>query len=306
MTKSKLQLLAEEAHKHGQPCAYVIDFDCDSAEWALSTSEGNRVENDGDIESIAADETSGTSVFDGNSVSFERHEHGQSLFDGHHRCYARLRANPTKPVLVTVTFNSPPGAQRQRARGRGWNFRSWVQRAGISAAQTPIVSAIHRAISGHVDGRLDDTHILSARAVCADGIDAVTNHARQHERLAIAPVLAGIAMAWKLYPAEAREFLGYYISGGRPLRCPANTLRDQVLKLGKAANQRSDERVKLTWTAITAVSMFHDNGEYSIIRVSAPRVEPVLAAWQSIRGIDARHVDVSKWMRSHQKKSVNQ
>jgi hypothetical protein len=302
--KSKLQLIAEAAHAHGKPCAETMEFDKPSAEWALSTSLGNRVETESDIDRIAQAENRGEHIFDGNPLSFERGEFGQHLFDGHHRCKARLRALDSANVTVVVTFNSPPGSQRIRVSGRAWNLKAWTDREGLNAAQSPIISAIHRAVAGHVSGKLDDTHIRAARAVCAEGIDAAAEYSKKHDRLSLAPVLAGVAMAWKLYPESAKAFLAHYIQGGRPLRCPAYTLREQVLRLGRVANQQTDERVKLTWATITAVAMFDAHEEVSIIRPGAPRVEPVLAAWKSIRG--GYHVDVAEWMKKHQKKRHRQ
>lgn len=300
MKKSKLQQLAEIEHAKGGFSAHVIDFDQESAEWALSTSEGNRDEGEADIDAQADAMDNDKHIFDGNTLSFERKADGQHLFDGHHRCKARIRAKTTKPIMVAVTFNSPPGSQRIRVSGRRWTPADWARRLGFTRAHASVVTAIHCAVGGSPIGPTRDMEIIAAMELGGDSINAVVEQMKKHDRLCIAPVAAGIAMAWLKYPKASAEFLAYYLDGGRPKGCPAFAMREHVHLHGRVASQQSDERVKLTWSTISAIVAFANGKELTIIRPSAPSVEPVLDAWSSLRG--GNRADVAEWMKAHQKK----
>lgn len=297
--KSKLQLLAEIEHAKGGVSAHVIDLDKESAEWALRTSDGNRDENESDIVAQAGAMDRDEYIFDGNTLSFERGLTEQRLFDGHHRCKARLLAKTAKPVMVAVTFNSPPGSQRIRVSGRRWSPKDWSVRLGLTPSHAPIITAIRRAVDGSTGGQTRDEEILAAMAVGADGINVVVERTKKHNKLSISPITAGIAMAWKVYPASALSFLHSYLEGGRPIGCPSNALRDHILVRGRIATLQWDERVKLTWSTISAVAAMNAGREMRVVRPSASVVEPVLDCWSAVRG--GRRADVAEWMKSHQK-----
>lgn len=298
--KSKLQQLAEIEHAKGVYSAHVIDLDRDSAQYGLDVSVGNRTEGDDDIDALTAAMDSDRYIFDGNPCSFERRADGQRMFDGHHRCKARLAAKTNKPIMTVVTFNSPADSQRIRVSGRRWTPRDWASRLGHTPAHAYITTSIHRAVDGKTKGKTRDAEILAAMAIGAAGINAVVDRTRKHNRLSIAPITAGIAMAWLQYPEASSRFLDHYINGGRPVGCPANTLREHVLLHGKVASQQSVERIKLTWSTITAVALFAADRETKIVRPTAASVEAVLHRWGALR--NGKVADVADWMRTHQKK----
>lgn len=304
--KSKLQAQVEEmmrrvrGERNGRPMADVFDLDRPSAEWALSTSIGNRTERPKHVSrlrvAMAGDDTWN---FDGDALSWAIDEDGNPrLFEGHHRCEARILAGDFDP-LVTITVGSRLIAQETRGDKQKWSPRDYSTARGLPPRCGEIASALLRATIGH-SGEVKGHQVQSVDDFCEDGFRLLGRLAGSNARLSHSNVLAGILIAWPSSPAAVEEFATMYFAGTHGTEHPVGLLRQYAATHGSRAGLGTAYRVKLAWRSACAVALFLNREHRKQLKIESAALSRMLAKWAPLaRSLDAELIDVAAYLRAH-------
>lgn len=304
--KSKLQALVEEmmrrirGERKGRPMADVFDLDKPSAEWALSTSMGNRTERPKHVSRLrVAMSGDDTWNFDGDALSWAIDEDGNPrLFEGHHRCEARILAGDFDP-LVTITVGSRLIAQETRGDKQKWSPRDYSTARGLPPRCGEIASALLRATINH-SNEVKGHHVQAVDDFCEDGFRLLGQLAGSHARLSHANVLAGILIAWPSNPAAVEEFATMYFAGTHGTEHPVGLLRQYATTNSSRTNLGPSYRVKFAWRAASAVSLYLRGEHRKQLKIEGSEVSRMLAKWAPLASsLDAELIDVAAYLRTH-------
>lgn len=306
--KSKLQLFVESAiedirgYRRGRAVAGVFDLDAESADWALTTTLGNRDPRPSHIArlrvAMASDESWN---FDGDAISFAIDDDWKPrLFEGHHRCEARkLMAGSSFDPLVTITVGSRPRAQETRGDKQKWSPRDHATANGWPARCGELASALLRATIGHSSG-VDGTHVNAVGLVCPDGLRYLGEAAHAHSRLSHANVLGGILLAWPSDPVKVREFAELYFSDRFGREHPVGALRQWARDHGKDAGRSSAERVRLVYRSAIAVSLYLRGESRDQLKLDGKALAKIVDNWRALEAeLSATLIVPSDWIRKH-------
>jgi hypothetical protein len=305
--KSKLQKLVEEMmrkvreERNGRPMADVFDLDSDSAEWALSTSLGNRNHRPKHVSRLRVAMSSPELWnYDGDACSFATDETGAPrLFEGHHRCEARTLSKVDFNPLITVTVGSSPLAQETRGDKQKWTPRDYSTARGLPPRCGEIASALIRATVKH-SGEVKGHHIEAVADVCEHGLRLLGELANAHARLAHSNILAGILIAWPSDPVRVEEFAQLYFSGQFGKEHPVGLLRQWAIENSRRAGLGGHHRVRMAYRATSAVSLFLKGESRKQLKVDGEVVARMLDEWTDLAvllGVDS--LDPVEYLREH-------
>ena len=305
--KSKLQQFVEAAlaeikgPRKGRPVADVFDLDDDSAVWALSTSWGNRDPRPKHVSRLRVAMTSDeTWNFDGDALSWLIDDDGAPrLFEGHHRCEARILSKSGFNPLVTITIGSRPKAQETRGDKQKWAPRDHSTARGYPAKSGELTAALIRAITS-VHGEIRGRHVDAVAAVCADGLRYLGEKMSTHARLSHSNAIGGMLLAWPSDPVRVQEFADIYFSEQFGKEHPAGLLRQWTRDHGKLAGLSIAHRIKLLYRAATSVGLFCRGINRKALVIDGPAVAKMTRLWQPLaEDLGVEIADPVKWLRDH-------
>lgn len=195
------------------------------------------------------------------------------VIDGQHRLSAVVQSG--KSVLMRVTRGIPRNTQWAMDKGEprriGGEIDIQEMRDGIAAGARhgKEKQAIAVVLAAHIDGCFASTLGETNKTLgpFKDGVDFAVSHSKRV--YAIAPVRAGIAVAYRAAPTKVSDFFLSYLSGANlSADSPALALRS-VVELGqRGTNMRSDGRLKhkLFLCTCRAVEAHLDGDPLKIVR----------------------------------------